>query len=126
LHSLKKKYGTSLGEKLELIHADLNETTLPTSDLLICNLVIEYIGIDSFAKLLARSTFGIASCVIQKNCGNSFMTPTKVAEKLKRIDEIHHDIGENEFKKAIGLNVVFTHNYLLPNNKEFVRIDFKR
>jgi SAM-dependent methyltransferase len=126
LQKLNEGYGRCLGKKLELVHADLNDYTIPKCDLLICNLIIEYVGTNSFARLLKRSEFGIASCVIQKNCGNSFVTPTAVANKLSCLKDFHHDINEEDLEKELGLKVVFRYNYPLPNNKEFARMDFKR
>ena len=124
LRTVGEKYA-HYGNKLELIHADLKEAALPKCDLLICNLIIEYVGIDDFAELLERSDFGVASCAIQKNCGESFITQTRVAKKLECLNDFHHNIDGNELDKRIGLKVVYRHNYVLPNNKEFVRLDFK-
>ena len=118
-----KKY-TYLGDKLKLIQCDLHQAVLPSCDLLICNLIIEYLGIESFAKLLERSQFKLASCVIQKNCGNSFVSASKTATKLEPLNSLHHDIEAEELIKRLGRPVVLQKNYALPNNKEFVRIDF--
>jgi len=113
-----------LGDKLRLVHADLNQAVLPPCDLLICNLIIEYLGIKAFAALLERSKFNIVSCVIQRNHGESFVSPSKTAEKLKPLGDFHHDIDEEELTKSLKLKTIFRNSHPLPNNKEFIRIDF--
>jgi len=115
----------SLKDKLKLICCDLNEAELPACELLICNLIIEYLGMDSFISLLRRTDFEIVSCVIQKNPGSSFVSSSKTAEKLALLSSYHHDIDEKELIARIGLKLIFMKHYELPNNKEFLRLDFK-
>jgi len=114
----------SLKDRLKLICCDLNEAVLPPCGLLICNLIIEYLGVVSFVSLLRRLDFEIVSCVIQKNRGNSFVSSSETAEKLATLSSYHHNIDERELIDRIGLELIFRKQYELPNNKEFLRLDF--
>ena len=114
-----------LGDKLKVVQADLNEAVLPECELLICNLIVEYLGTNAFVRLLERSKFDIASCVIQRDCGENFISTSKAAEKLQSLSSFHHDIDEENLVKSLGLRTILRNNYTLPNNKELIRIDFK-
>ena len=115
-----------LKDKLKLVCCDLSRAELPPCGLLICNLIIEYLGLDSFVSLLKRLDFEIASCVIQKSCGSSFVSPSAAAEKLATLNSCHNDIDENELIERTGLKLIFRKQYELPNNKMFLRLDFTR
>ncbi len=132
LEAVKIRYSCLL-DVLEFICCDLtnNDVILPVSDLYICNLIIEYLGIETFAKLLKRSWYNMnkVSCVIQKNNAIDFVSPTNDAAAFNPILSIHHDIHENNLIRAlevIGLTCINRKNYSLPNNKEFIRMDFKK
>ena len=115
----------ALQDKLRLICCDLNQADLPPCELLICNLIIEYLGVDSFAALLQRLDFEITSCVIQKNHGNSFVSASEAALKLAPLGPFHHDIDEDELIAGLNfLKLISRKRYELPNNKEFLRLDF--
>ena len=118
------RYGY-LGDKLILVPGDLEVTILPPCELLMCNLIIEYVGIDVFAKFLKRSKFDVASCVIQKNCGEDFISTSETAEKLLQLKAVHRDVDEEELLEKVGLNVILRKSYVLPDNKEFIRLDFE-
>lgn len=67
-----------LGDILELLCCDLSNIhiKLPYTNILICNLIIEYLGIESFAGLIENNNDNIQviSCVIQKNNCNHFVS----------------------------------------------------
>lgn len=130
LEICKQRYH-SLGNILELICCDLADvqTILPFSDIIICNLIIEYLGEYSFAELLHnnRDNIKVVSCVIQNNRGNDFVSSSNLASAFDPILSIHHDIDENILKKEIikvGFEYLKEVIYPLPNGKEFVRMDF--
>lgn len=120
------------GDVLQTILSDLTDKTvmLPKCDLLICNLIIEYLGLDSFVNLIKRNinNINIVSCVIQKNNGNSFVSSSQTAMDLEALSFIHQDINASELTKMltkIGLIRINDMVYELTNNKEFIRIDFR-
>lgn len=122
-----------LSDILELVCCDLNnsEILLPYSDIVICNLIIEYIGVNKFVELIKNNykNVNIISCIIQKNNGNDFVSNSNLASSLDQLVAIHHDIDAinllNEFIK-IGFKCINKMSYALPNGKEFIRIDFKK
>lgn len=118
---------------LEFVCCDLGsiDTILPFSDIHICNLVIEYLGEEKFAKLIHNSmdNVNIISCVIQKNNKISFVSPTNHASELQPIMEIHHDIDENKLTESlrdINYKCIKEEYYELPNGKQFLRLDFQK
>ena len=114
------------GDKLKLICQDLNYANLPKCQLLICNLIIEYIGIEMFVSLLKRTDFEVVSCVIQKNKDNHFVSISQSANKLDSLSDYHKDIDEKGLVNSVGLPVVLKKIYKLPNGKEFIRLDFAK
>lgn len=121
-----------LSNTLELLHCDLtaNDVKLPYTSLLICNLIIEYLGENEFVSNIARnkSNLDIISCVIQKNNNNSFVSPSAHTSHFDPIASIHHDIDERSLKTIFydyGFVCIKCKNYDLPNGKEFIRMDFK-
>lgn len=130
LDECKKRY-TNLRDKLELICCDLNDVTtiLPYSNILICNLIIEYLGVNKFIELISnnKDKVNIISCVIQKNNSNSFVSTSSLASAFDPIAAIHKDIEENQLILGflnIGFTMVKKESYSLPNGKEFIRMDF--
>ncbi len=122
-----------LAEILELVCCDLSNigTILPYSDLNICNLIIEYLGEDRFAKLILTSidNVNILSCVIQKNNEIGFVSPTDQALEFQPIMAVHNDIDEKrltEVLREINFTCIKDTCYDLPNGKKFIRLDFQK
>ena len=122
-----------MGEILETICRDINdkEFSFPKTDLIVCNLIIEYIGEEQFVAIVERNKENIKliSCVIQDNEKNSFVSDSEYSSHFTPIASINHDINDNKLKNLfakIGFNCVKTKNYNLPNNKSFIRMDFKK
>jgi SAM-dependent methyltransferase len=120
-----------LGGKLETLCRDLSRgsSALPACDVMVCNLIIEYIGIPRFVEIARanRGSAGVISCVIQRNNGASFVSASPTARKLKSLGPLHRDIDEKELVSAMGkagFAISLRKAYSLPNGKEFVRMDF--
>jgi hypothetical protein len=102
---------------------------LSKCDLIIANLVIKHIHLDSFAKIIAGlpKRHRIVSCVIQAN-------PDGIAVSHSRFEHVFDEIGkqreeENEelIKQSMMENGFVLANritYELPNGKYFIRMDF--
>ena len=115
----------------EPIHADLlsEDLQLPESQLLIANLLVEYIGYDCFQKVVRLVEPEYVSCIIQINTGNSFVSDSPYLHAFDCLDEVHHQMEENELiacMKNVGYTVQKMEERELPNGKKFVRIDFNR
>lgn len=146
--STKKVYGIDVNSKyldickirypqldgvLELMCCELRDiyTILPFADILICNLIVEYLGISSFVKLIKnnRDNVNVISCVIQKNNSNDFVSSSDLTSDFDPILSIHHNIDEDVLQKEFlnaGFICLKKIVYPLPNGKKFIRIDFKK
>lgn len=118
---------------LELICCDLSDTNtvLPYSNILICNLIIEYLGVNKFIELVKnnRENLNIVSCVIQKNNNNGFVSSSSLTSAFDPLMSIHNDIDRDELLNSFinaGFLCIKNLVYSLPNGKEFIRIDFNR
>lgn len=143
-HVLTKVYGVDINEKylsacisrypelqgvLDIIHADLKQdiNELPYADLLVANLFIEYVGYECFQRTVEKVKPQYVSCIIQKNNGISFVSDSPYIHAFDRLDEIHHQIEENELLHAMhqaGYNKITQMENELPNGKRLVRVDF--
>ncbi|MBZ9623799.1 class I SAM-dependent methyltransferase [Clostridium sp. FP2] len=121
-----------LGNTLEILCGDLTDADviLPYTNLLICNLIIEYIGEKEFISIIDRNKINIdvVSCVIQKNNDNSFVSNSDLNSHFQPILSIHHNIDENRLNylfSTIEFTCIKNKKYKLPNGKEFIRMDFR-
>lgn len=131
LATCRERYGY-LKNRLQTLQCDLRvaDYQLPFCNLLLCNLIIEYLGVDAFAGLIQRNArnLEIVSAVIQKSGKNAFIGASETAEKLKTLETLHQDIDEKELTQRLGkagFLRLLRKTYALPDGKEFVRIDFK-
>ncbi|MFA9380298.1 MAG: class I SAM-dependent methyltransferase [Acetanaerobacterium sp.] len=118
-----------LGECLCLQRADLSDPNehLPTVDLVIADLFIEYIGVEVFARQLANRMPGHVSCVIQKSLGAEFVSQSPYTASFERIGTLHRDIDESTLTAAmrrIGMLPAHREEFGLPNAKQFIRLDY--
>lgn len=120
-----------LKNTLTLLNLDLGaaNTTLPDSELVVANLLIEYIGLPAFTRLLNNDKIHYVSCVIQKNRGCDFVSESPYLDKLQDVASIHLDIEENTLEasmRAAGFGGIGQESTTLPNGKQFIRMDFQR
>lgn len=131
LNEVKKRY-KSLEGVLECISLDLIEEyeKLPESDMIIANLLIEYIGYPVFQKAVLKAGPEYVSCVIQINNDDAeWVSDSPYLHAFDRLDEVHHQMEENALADAmgqIGYGKLSEKSYPLPNGKSLVRIDFKK
>ena len=126
----KKRY-PDLGDCFKPICADLSDETvqLPHADLLIANLLIEYIGYACFQKVVTKVKPQYLSCIIQINTATSFVSESPCLHTFAGLHQVHHLIEEQELihrMQAIGYVKELTAVKDLPNGKKFVRLDFAR
>lgn len=130
LDECRKRY-SSLEESLQLIPIDLMNgyRMLPKADLVIANLLIEYIGYECFQHILRQVTPEYVSCCIQINTGVGFVSDSPYIRAFDRLKHIHHQIEERSLAgivQDIGYRVIDNVEMALPNGKKLVRLDFMR
>lgn len=129
LDECNKRY-PELKDVFESICADLlgNDLQLPHSELLVANLLIEYIGYECFQRVVKLVNPQYVSCIIQINTDDSFVSDSPYLHAFDCLDTVHHQMEENELVKCmqeIGYKAEQLQERELPNGKKFVRMDFR-
>ncbi len=129
LKACKNRY-SELEGILETLCVDLTQDIkLPCADLLVANLLIEYIGYEYFQNAVKKVNPKYVSCIIQVNTNDSFVSDSPYLHVFDRLDEILHPVEESGLVEAMR-NINYKKDDLqerkLPNGKKFVRIDFTR
>ena len=145
-HKIKKVYGVDVNQSFLTecrkrysglddvfvpICTDLlaDNLQLPQSDLLVANLLVEYIGYDCFQKVVGSVAPAYVSCIIQINTGNSFVSDSPYLHAFDCLETVHHQMEEEALincMSEIGYRKGEQLEQELPNGKKFVRIDFSR
>ena len=74
----------------------IDETSkLPNAELLVANLLIEYIGYDCFQKTVEHVCPKYVSCIIQINIDDSWVSDSPYIHVFDKLDEVHHQMEEN-------------------------------
>lgn len=128
LDECKKRY-PALDQIFHPICADLSENNLQLShaDLLVANLLIEYIGYACFQNVAKTVKPHYISCVIQINTDDSFVSESPYLHAFDQLSEVHHHIEEDDlvhYMEEIGYTKKLVQERDLPNGKKFLRIDF--
>ena len=132
LEITKKRFEDKFNGILECIKADLTKDfdKLPNAELVIANLLIEYIWYDSFQKAIQKANPIIVSCVIQVNTNDgSFISDSPYIKAFDKLDEVHHKINKETLinkMKDIDYNFLKDERFDLPNWKKFIRLDFEK
>ena len=116
---------------LRCLQLDLiNESDrLPHADLVIANLLVEYIGYESFRNALEKIAPKYVSVAIQINTDTkAWVSDSPYLHAFDRLDEVHHQMEEDSLKECLkeaGFTHTGTKKEDLPNGKALVRLDFK-
>ena len=118
-----------LGKVFEPICADLlrDDIQLPHADLLVANLLVEYIGYPCFQRVATMVAPRYISCIIQINTGGSFVSDSPYLHAFDGLGEVHHQMEEDALTKhvqEIGYVLSGRMERSLPNGKKFVQLDF--
>ena len=130
LRAVFQRY-TQLSGVLKCLHIDLiNEVEkLPKAQLLIANLLIEYIGYGAFHRAVLQTAPLYVSCVIQINTdAEQWVSESPYLRAFDRLDEGHHQMEEKALTAAmneIGYSLILQESCPLPNGKALVRVDYK-
>lgn len=145
-HKFKKVYGIDINEEyinavkerylcisdiLECIKLNLLEEAdkLPQAELLVANLLIEYIGYNCFQKAVEQVQPTYVSCIIQINVDDSWVSDSPYIHAFDDLDKVHHQMEENaliQAMKCIGYKFRGKIENPLPNGKKLVQLDFAR
>jgi hypothetical protein len=131
LAACETRYRDDFGERLHLIETRIDRSVrIERVDLLIANLIIEYIGVDEFVAFAAANarSIGVLSCVIQRNDAEGFVSSTGFASSFDALASVSSDIAPETLTSAMsdrGFGAVDRCEYPLPNGKALVRQDFR-
>ncbi len=129
LKAVKERY-SDISDILECIQLNLIEEAnkLPRAELLVANLLIEYIGYDSFQKAVKQVQPRYVSCIIQINVDDSWVSDSPYIHVFDGLDKVHHQMEENSLiqtMKDIGYKLIAQIERPLPNGKKLVQLDFE-
>lgn len=130
LKAVETRYGNLAGI-LKCIKADIiNEFgKLPEAQLVIANLLIEYVGYEAFNKAMMRVRPQYISCVIQINIDeHQWVSNSPYLHAFDRLDEVHCQMEDEALTKAMketGYQKILSESYPLPNGKALLRLDFE-
>jgi len=129
LKACEARYPTLRGI-LQLLCVDLTDRQkeLPHADLLVANLLIEYLGYSCFQSVVQRVQPQYVSCAIQVNIDETFVSDSPYLHVFDRLEEVHHQMDAHELKAAmaeIDYTLVWQEAEQLPNGKVLIRLDFE-
>ncbi len=102
---------------------------LPNADMVIANLLIEYIGYQCFQKAIQQANPNYVSCIIQINVEDSWVSNSPYLHVFDGLKQVYCQMEEHTLKKAmleIGYYTIKTLEHMLPNGKKLMQIDFGR
>lgn len=114
-------------EKIDLIN---EPELLPGADLVIADLLVEYIGYGSFVRCLDTIRPDYVSCVIQINTDcEEWVSDSPYLHAFDGLDEVHTQMEEtslDECMRSAGFIRLSSVTEGLPNGKALQRIDYIR
>ena len=131
LDNVKKRY-SFMEDILECKRIDLTcePDMLPEAELVIANLVIEYVGLEPFKKGIPKTGARYVSCIIQINTDEeSWVSDSPYLHSFDGLDAVHHQMEEQSLVMAmneIGFDLLKKDAMPLPNGKKLVMLDFER
>ena len=131
LRAVSERY-VDLADVLKCLKIDLinDADQLPEAQLMIANLLIEYIGYDVFQSVIRKVNPEYVSCVIQINTDDKqWVSDSPYLHAFDRLDEVHHQMDEYSLSARmmeIGYNDLLQTRTPLPNGKALIRIDYKK
>lgn len=116
---------------LECLHINLmNEADqLPKADMVIANLLIEYIGYECFQSVIRQVDPKYVSCIIQINVSEEWVSDSPYLHVFDGLEKVHQQMEETKLESSmteIGYHMSGNLEHMLPNGKKLVRMDFER
>lgn len=108
---------------------DLTEEAdkLPKADMVIANLIIEYIGYDCFQKAIQCAAPEYVSCIIQIDTEEKWVSNSPYLHVFDGLEQVHHKVGGALLERSmfeIGYQLLRSLEIILPNDKKLVQMDF--
>lgn len=132
LEACEARYRGALGDRLHLIEARIDRSLrLSETDLVIANLIVEYVGVDEFAAFAGVNAdrIGVLSVVVQRNDDEGFVSRTEYTSAFSGLASVSSDVDAGrlvEALDAVGFTEIGAVDHPLPNRKTLVRRDFRR
>ncbi len=120
-----------ISDVLECLKIDLiNEyERLPISQLVIANLLIEYIGYDSFEKVIDQVKAKYVSCVIQINTNEEkWVSDSPYIHAFDGLNKVHCHMEEvtlSDTMEKLGYQKTLKELEPLPDGKALLRLDYR-
>ena len=122
---------SELDGHFETVCVDLTnkDVELPSADLVIANLFVEYIGYDAFTHHMKVMSPKYISVIIQINEQDGFVSESPYIRAFDRVCEVHHQMEEDKLTDElalIGYSKIYREDIPLPNGKKFIQVDFMK
>jgi len=122
---------SELDGHFETVCVDLTnkDVELPSADLVIANLFVEYIGYDAFTHHMKVMSPRYISVIIQINEQDGFVSESPYIRAFDRVCEVHHQMEEDKLSDElmlIGYSKIYREDIPLPNGKKFLQVDFMK
>lgn len=129
LEEVARRY-SHLDGVLQCVCVDLlnGADKLPEADMVIANLLVEYIGYKCFQNVIQQVRPQYVSCIIQINIEDSWVSDSPYLQVFDRLERVHHQMEEHALEKAmleISYGTIKKLERTLPNGKKFVQMDFE-
>ncbi len=130
LYAVSQRY-PELNGLLKCLRVNLTDETdkLPKADMIIANLLIEYIGYECFQNAVRQADPKYVSCIIQINMEDSWVSDSPYLHVFDNLQQVHHQMEAHTLENImleIDYYVIRKLERVLPNGKKLVQIDFVR
>jgi len=131
LESVTHRY-KNLADILRCMKIDIiNEADkLPQAELVIANLLVEYVGYEAFSAAVVKTEAKYVSCVIQINQSEKeWVSDSPYIHAFDDLDKVHHQMEEDALTKtmeSVDYKLIKKSSYGLPNGKGFLRLDYMK
>lgn len=130
LEECKKRFA-NLSPALECLCVDLMDPmcSLPKADLLIADLLIEYIGYSCFQSVVKQVSPAYVSCIIQINESTSFVSDSPYLHSFDSLEKVHVQMEDEALTaamQAISYPLVNRKEKRLPNGKKLIQLDYQK
>ncbi len=114
---------------MECLCIDLTDknAVIPEAEMIIADLLIEYIGYENFTNIVLRAKPKYVSCVVQVNEDSGFVSDSPYSHTFDGLSAVHCDIGREELSSAmekIGYRLFYEINKSLITGKSLLLLDF--
>lgn len=125
----EKRHAPKLKDALECLCIDLTDKNaeFPHADIVVADLLIEYVGYEAFRDVIKKVAPKYVSCVIQKNTDGGFVSASPYIHIFDELERIHSDITEERLSETLeGLGYFLTDkdSKPLPNGKSLIMLTY--